>query len=91
MRAQQTKAAGARLEDFVDWTCVIASELAEEEEMSSLAARFATWMHKRVTGSEGETTLSSDGKRLKRYSLDEEAHKDWAIISVDSPDRASND
>ena len=61
----------------MNWTGVIANELAEEEEMSSLAARFSTWMRKRVAGSEGETTLSSDGKRMKQYSLDEEAHKDW--------------
>ena len=39
----------------------------------------------------GETTLRSYGKRLKRSSPNEEAQKDWAITSVNSPDRASND
>ena len=59
--------------------------------MSRLTIRFAAWMHKQDVGSEGETTPISDGKRLNLSSLDEEAQMDWAIISVDSPDRASND
>ena len=54
-------------------------------------AGFFVQMRKRTVSSEGETTPRSDGKRLKRSSLDEEAHKDWAIILVDSLDRASND
>ena len=48
-------------------------------------------MCKRARGSEGETTPRSDGKRLRRSSPDEEAQKDWVIISVDSPDRVPND
>ena len=59
--------------------------------MSSLAIEFATRMLKRVVGSEGETTPKSDGKWSKWSSLNEEAQKDWTIISVDSLDRASND
>ena len=59
--------------------------------MSSLAARFATRMRKCASGSKGETTPSSDGKRMKRSSPDEGAQKDWEIILVDSLDRASND
>ena len=85
------KATSARLEDFVDWTGIIASEPVEEEEMSSLVAGFATHMRKRAAGLEGETIPSSDGKRMKRSSPDEEAQKNWAIISVDSIDQASND
>ena len=59
--------------------------------MSSLATGFAIRMRKRVVGSEGETTPRSRGKRSRQSSPDEEAQKDWAIISVDSPDRAPND
>ena len=40
------KAVGEGLEGFVDWTDPIVSESAE---MSSLAARFSTRMHKRAT------------------------------------------
>ena len=40
---------------------------------------------------QGETTPRSDGKRSKWSSPDEEAQKNWAVISVDSLDRASND
>ena len=75
----------------MDWMGVIASEPIEGEEMPSLATRFATLMRKRAAGPKGETTPSFDGKRMKWSSLDEEARKDWAVISVDSPDRASND
>ena len=55
------------------WTSVIASEPAEEEELSSLAAGFTTRMRKRAAGSKGETTPSSDGKWMKRSSPDEGA------------------
>ena len=88
---RQTKVAGAGLEDFVDWTSIIASEPTEKEEMSMLAVGFAALMRKRATNSDGETTPSFDGKRMKQSSPDEKAQKDWAIISMDSPDRASND
>ena len=72
-------------------TCIIISEPAKDEEMSSLVARFTARMRKRVAGSKGETTPRFDGKRSKRSSPDEEAQKEWTIISVDSLDRASND
>ena len=75
-RARQTKVAEAGLEDFVDWTCIIASEPAEEEEMSRLATRFATQMRKQAAGSEGETTPISYRKHPKRSSSHEEAQKD---------------
>ena len=57
----------------MDWTGVISSEPTEEEEMSSLVARFATRMCKLIAGSEGETTPNSDGKRMKRSSPNAEA------------------
>ena len=41
------KVADVGLEDFVDWTGIISSEPAENEGMSSLAARFAVQMRKR--------------------------------------------
>ena len=74
-RARKTKATSAELEDFVDWT----------------ATRFSVRMRERAADSKGETTPKFGGKRLRRSSLDEEAKKDWAIISVDSPYRAPND
>ena len=57
----------------MDEAGISASEPIEGEEMSRLVARFAERMRKRVAGSEGEPTPISDGKRLKRSSLDEEA------------------
>ena len=69
---QQTKVVDVGLEDFMDWTGIISSELVEEE-ISSLAARFSARMHKRATGSKSETTPRSDGKRLKQSSLNEDA------------------
>ena len=72
----------------MDWTGIIASEPAEEEEeMSSLPAGFIVQMRKWATGSEGETTSRFCGKRLRWSSPYEEAQKDWAIISMDSLDR----
>ena len=58
--------------------------------MYGLAIRFVVRMRKRVVGSEGETTPKSGGKRLRRSSPNEGAQKDWAMISVDSPDRTPN-
>ena len=75
----------------MDWAGVIANEPAEEEEMSMLAAGFSARMHKRAVGLEGESTPIFDGKRSKCSSLDEQAQKDWAIISIDSLDLAFND
>ena len=55
------KVACVGLEDFVDWMSIIVNEPTKEEEMSSLIVRFAAPMHKRAVGSEGETTLKSNG------------------------------
>ena len=90
-RARQIKAVGTGLEGSMDWTCIISSELIEEEEMSSLVVGFAAQMRKPTVGSKDETTPKSYGKRSKWSSLDEEARKDWAIILADPPDRAFND
>ena len=49
--------------------------------MSSLAVGFSLRMHKRATGSEGETTPRSSGKRSRRSSPDEEAQKDWKYFN----------
>ena len=56
------KVVGTRLEDFMDWTGIIASELTEEEEMSNLGIGFVVRMRKRAVSSEGETTPRSGGK-----------------------------
>ena len=79
------------LEGFVDRVGIIANELVEEEEISRLAAGFATWVHKQVACLEGEFAPISDGKRPKRSSPNEEDQKDSIIIPVDSLDQASND
>ena len=75
-RARKTKIVGIGLEDFVDWTGVVASEPSEEEKMSSLVVGFVSRMHKQVVGSEGEATSIFGGKRPRRPSPDEEAQKD---------------
>ena len=90
-RARQTKVVDAKLEGFVDWTSILASEPVEKKEMSMLAARFAAHVPKRVADSEDESTPISNGKHSGRSSSDEEAQKDWAIIPVDSPNGATND
>ena len=90
-RARQTKVVDAKLEGFVDWTSILSSEPVEEEEMSMLTARFAGQVPKRVADSKDESTPISNGKHSGRSLQDEEAQKDWAIIPVDSPDRATND
>ena len=87
----QTKVVGAGLEDFVEWTSIISNEPTDEEEMSILAAGFAALMRKRATSSDGETTPNFYGKWMKQSSPNEGAQKDWAIISMNSPNRASND
>ena len=56
----------------MDWTGIITSELAEEEEMSMPAAGFAARMSKRAMDSKGESTPISDGKRPNRSLPDEE-------------------
>ena len=52
----------------MDWTGILANELAEEEEMSM----FATQMRKRVANLEDKSTLISDGKRPKQSSTYED-------------------
>ena len=50
-------------------------------------------MRKQAVSFRGETTPSSEvsgGKRPKRSSLDEEAKKSPTVITVDSPERASD-
>ena len=90
-RAHQTKATDAGLEGFVDWSGVLSSESAEEDEMSMLATGFAARMQKRIADLEDESAPTFEGKRPRHSSLNEEALKDWVIIPVDSPDRATND
>ena len=68
----------------MDWTSIIASELAKEEEMSNLVVGFAVRMCNQAMGSEGETTPISGGKRSRLSSPNEQAQKDRAIILVDS-------
>ena len=70
------KVASAWLEDFVDWTGIIASEPVEEEEMFRFAIGFVAQMCKQPAGSDGETTPITDGKCSKLSSPDEEAQKD---------------
>ena len=48
-------------------------------------------MRKWATVLEGETTSSSCGKRARQSPPNEGAQKDWAIVSVESPDLTSND
>ena len=74
----------------MDWSSVVASEFGEEE-MSMLAVGFVARMRKRTADSEDELMPTYDGKSPRRSSSDEEAQKDWAIILVDSLDRATND
>ena len=75
----------------MDWTSILANESTEKEKMYMVAVGFATWMRKWVVDLEDESTPISDGKRPRRSSPNEETYKDWAIIPMDSPDRAIND
>ena len=61
--------------------------------MSSLVVGFAARMLKRAVSFQGETTPNSEvsgGKRPKRSSPDEEAEKSLTVITIDSPERASD-
>ena len=61
--------------------------------MSSLAARFATRICKRAVSAQGKTTPCSEvpgGKRSKRSGLDEEVQKSPTVVSLDSPQQASD-
>ena len=68
------------------WSGVLTSEYVEKKEMYMLTTGFVAQMQKRITDSEDESAPTYDGNRLRRYSPDEEAQKDWAIILVDSLD-----
>ena len=59
--------------------------------MSNLATEFVARMRKRIASSKDEATSISRGKRSRQFPPNDGAHKDWVIVLVDSPDRASND
>ena len=78
--------------DLVD---PISSEPAKEREddMSNLAAGFAMRMNKRAVSAQGETTPDSEvpgSKHPKWSGPDKEAQKSPIVITVDSPERASD-
>ena len=75
------------LEGFVDWVDPNASDPDEEREddMCNLVARFAARMRKWAMSYHGETTPDSevfDGKRPKRFGLDEEAQRSSTVIAI---------
>ena len=77
----------------MDWVDPNSSDLVEkmEKDMSSLSARFATRMCKRVASAQGKTTPGSEvsgGKSPKRSFQDKEAHRSPTIVTVDSLKRA---
>ena len=59
--------------------------------MFSLVVGFVARIRKRPTTLEGEATSSFRQKQPRKSPSDEGAQKDWAIVSVDSSDLASND
>ena len=78
----------------MEWTDPTVGEPAEESEddMSSLAAGFATLMSKRAESFQVKTTPDPEvsiNKRPKRSGSDEEAHNSIIVITVDSSERAS--
>ena len=84
-----------RLEGFVEWVDSIASDSAEEREddMSSLTVGFVEQMHKQAASAQGETTPGSKvfGEKRSRWSgLDEEAQKSLTVITMHSPEQASD-
>ena len=61
--------------------------------MSSLVVGFVARMHKQVASAQGETTLSFEvlgGKRLKRSGLSDKVHRSPTIVTLDSPEQASD-
>ena len=71
-KARQTKATGARLEDFLDWTGVPDIEPVKEEEMFILVIGFATRKRKQSVTLEGANTSTSGERRPRRPPSDEE-------------------
>ena len=73
----------------------IASDTTKESEddMSNLVAGFSLQMLKRAMSAQGETTPDFEvpgGKSPKRSGLDEDVQKSQAVITYDSPERASD-
>ena len=60
----------------MDWSSVLASKSAEEEETSMLTAGFAARMRKRAANLKDEPAPISDRKRPRRSFPDEDAQKD---------------
>ena len=61
--------------------------------MSSLATSFFAWMRKRASSAQGETTpgfIVLEGKHVKQSRLDEKAQKSPIIVTLDSPEQASD-
>ena len=84
-----------RLEGFVDWVDPNTSDLAEEREdnMSSLGVGFSAQIRKRAASAQEETTPSFEvygGKHPKRSGPNKEAQESRAVITLDSPERASD-
>ena len=75
----------------MDRAGILSSDSVEEGDMSMLVVGFAAQMRKRVMNLEDEPTPISNGKHPERSLPDEEVEKDWAVIPMDSSDRASND
>ena len=74
----------------MDWVDPLSSKPTEEREddMSSLAARFAARMCKRATSAQRETTSGSKGpnsKRPKRSGPDKVVQKIPVVVTLDSP------
>ena len=94
-KVRHIKATDTGLEGFVDWVDPISSESVEERksDMSTLTVGFVVRMRKRAVSAQGKTTPDSEvsgGNRPKLSGLDEEAQKSLAVITVDSPKRASD-
>ena len=74
----------------MDWVDPLSSEPTEEREddMSSLAARFAARMCKQARSAQMETTSGSEGpnsKRPKRTDPDKVVQKIPVVVTLDSP------
>ena len=74
---------------------LIANEPIEEREddMSSITTRFATQLHKRAASTQRETILGFEfpgDKRLKRSGLNDEVQRSLTVVTLDSPEQASD-